>query len=94
MFLPLFQTSMVILPLLFSFVLLPLLLFSNEATIYPYSLTLLGLVGLNGKKIKKKRQLDEKTAMPSKLFSDSTRTGTCYEKTRWWFFLSALKVLA
>jgi hypothetical protein len=59
-------TSMVILPFLFNFMILTLL-FSKEATVYTYSLTPLGLVGLNGKKKIKKtaRQKDNNAPLVS-----------------------------
>jgi hypothetical protein len=60
---------MVILSLFFNFAILPLL-FSNEDAVYPYFLTPLIMVGLNGKKKEKKekRQVDQKIAMPLKGF--------------------------
>ena len=62
-FLPLSSTPIVILPLFFNFVILPSL-FSNETPVYPCFVTPSKMLGLNGKKKKKKRHLHEKTMIP------------------------------
>ena len=64
---PLSSTSIVILLLFFNFVILPSL-FSNEAPVYPCFVTPSKMLGLNGKKNKKKRHLYEKTMMPPSPF--------------------------